>query len=311
MQQFIWQPTCTVPLLKTADDDLADNSKILSRGPATPALPQQQVLNPGRLRHLAGQTQLKTDDGASAVVTGAELLQTATTVVHRVDDGNFEQVVINGGFEAWLLMFGENCPICQKAVPILDAVNKRLERFKQAGGEGTVAIGTLHVHNAFDTFERFWVTTVPTLKLILPRKNMHFDFVGQANSGGLCCLLPAGCNDTRTFNSCFIGMPEALTEFVLNLNQNRSGVRSATQPLNQLSHVGTFGHSLSNHPLLRQLSVVQENLVTRLGVPILGAVLLLVVCLVAVMLRIFHYEIAQSDAGGQRRQRAPAQEKQE
>ena len=153
-----------------------------------------------------------------------------------------------------------------------------IAEYEAGGGGPTTNIGTLALGDAGATYEMFWIETMPSIKLLHPGLNVMYDYVGDKDNGGLCCLENDACGgDKDLFSRCLQPLDENLKQFVLNLDYEKSACRGIEKDIPR-------PRTIWDNIFLKAPAILWEHLVKAFGWPIMaGCVAMLVGLNVLVM----------------------------
>lgn len=176
-----------------------------------------------------------------------------------------------------MLMFGATCPKCQKMLPALKAAADAINEQEESVGAQLTKVGAVGLEDSPKTYELFWIEKMPSFKLLHPRLNLMYDYVGDSENGGLCCFDNDACGgDTDLFERCLTPLDKNLRQFVLNDLHDHSACRSTEKDIPKLK-------TIWDNFLLAAPRVLWKHLVKAHGFPIVFGASFAVVGMCAVV----------------------------
>lgn len=129
----------------------------------------------------------------------------------ETNDYEFDKVVASN--QTYLLAFGTQCDRCREVLSL--PVKAVFESFAKNGVK--VKFASFSIHKAPLTFERFFITKIPSFRLLLNGKVYVY---GDKRPGSAqpCCFTSKGCKDKTKTSLCHNKVEEDLKLMVLDKN---------------------------------------------------------------------------------------------
>lgn len=131
-----------------------------------------------------------------------------------------------------------------------------------ASGIPVTKVGLLDLADSGAIYEQFWIEKMPALKLVHPKLDIMYDYVGDSNNGGLCCF-DDSCGEADLSRRCLEPLDENLKEFVLDLDHVKPSCRGREK------FIPHKRHPVYDSFFLAAPRVLWKHLVKAWGLPLM------------------------------------------